>query len=84
MPLRGDWKAHLAGSYLEASPYAPTTPVSILKHPLPRSETSVFPGSSSSSLWAAWGQGGAGRRQPCSQLGAIESAPPEIICILNG
>lgn len=23
-------------------------------------------------------------RQPCSQLGAIESAPPEIICILNG
>ena len=23
-------------------------------------------------------------RQPCSQLRAIESAPPEIICILNG
>lgn len=44
MPLWNDWKAHLAGSYPEASPGTPTTPVSILKHPLPCSETSAFLG----------------------------------------
>ena len=45
MPLWNAWNAHLAGSYLETSPYAPTTPASILKHPLSCSETSAFLGS---------------------------------------